>query len=76
MPPPDTTTPGAIKQRRYRDRRKKGKMVIPLEVGWDDLDCLESAGLIGPYETNKGAINGAVRKALDEWKNGNIKRYG
>lgn len=60
--------PSAIRKRRERDRIKRGVMLVTLEVCRNDLDSLESAGLIGSFETDTDVINNAVRKALDEWR--------
>ena len=68
MPPNDSTA--AERQRRRRDRAQRGVKLVHLEITGDDLDALNDAGLVAWNESDSEKLAGAVRTALDEWRDG------
>lgn len=57
-------TTAAIRQHRRRERVKRGAMVIPVEVTFDDADALIEAGWLGAWDDrNPVAIAAALRLA-------------
>ena len=58
----------AKRQRRRRDRARRGVRVVGIEITWDDLDAFDTAGLLAWNENDPGEIADAVRIVLDEWR--------
>ena len=55
-------TDAACRQRRYRQRQKLGRYVIPVEVDDADIECLMDAGLLKDREArDRNGIAGAIR---------------
>ncbi len=62
-----TPTPGALKQRRYRERRKRGLCVVPLEVSEAEIDHLVRSGLLDPVDASDlEKVAKAIRSAMHE----------
>ena len=57
----------AERQARYRERRRQGKMVVPVEIEVANLDALCRAGLVVDGETDPAEIGFGVRAILDAW---------
>lgn len=60
MPSHQAMTPKE-RMRRHRARRKAGRMVIPVEIGWDELDTLQARGLLSEDESDPAEIAKAVQ---------------
>ena len=60
----------AERMRRYRDRRKQGRMVVPVEVGPEDLNLLTTKGLLRDDEIQNpeaiAAVADDLRADLDQ----------
>ena len=62
-----TLSPGAMKQRRYRERRKRGLCVVPLEVSEAEIDDLVRSGLLDPLDaSDPEKLAEAIRSAVHE----------
>ena len=62
-----TLSPGAMKQRRYRERRKRGLCVVPLEVSEAEIDDLVRSGLLDPLDAcDPEKLAEAIRSAMHE----------
>jgi hypothetical protein len=58
----------ALRQRRFRERRRKGIAVIPVEIGADVYNGLEIAGLCRMEDcSDSKAVSIALSKALKDW---------
>jgi hypothetical protein len=55
----------ADRQRRYRDRVRRGALCVTMEIGWSDLDALGVLGLLDSDEADPVKISGAIRAHLD-----------
>ena len=53
---------------RWRDRQRRGVVVVPVEILWDDLDAMNDAGLVAWNEQDRNEIGLAVRHIVDEWR--------
>lgn len=62
------------RQRRRRDRIRRGARVVGVEITWDDLDAFDTAGLLTWNENEPGEIAGAVRTVLNEWRDRPLRR--
>lgn len=53
------------RQRRYRTRRRKDRLVVRVELGRDEVDALVSAKLLPAWDDgNRAAIGAALREAV------------
>ena len=58
----------AARVRRCRQRARRGKVVLPIEVEIDRLCAvLQAAGLLGNNDDDKQAVIGAFERAIDLW---------
>ena len=65
--PSRSSTRGALKQRRYRERRKRGLCVVPLEVSEAEIDHLVRSGLLDPLDaSDPEKLATAIRSAMHE----------
>ena len=62
----DATSPtsSADRARRYRGRKKEGRIVVPVEVGPEDLNALIENFLLEPKEADRGGIGRSVELIL------------
>jgi hypothetical protein len=58
-------TPGRERSEAYRERRRYGRLLVPIEVGPLQMAGLERLGLLGVGERDKGALSRAVMRYLD-----------
>ncbi len=56
----------ADRMRRHRERRRRGAVVIRLEIDWDDMDALARRELLEENENDPAEIAKAVRAYLNE----------
>ncbi len=57
----------AERQRRYRERRKRGLCVVPLEVSEAEIDHLVRSGLLDPLDaSDPEKLATAIRSAMHE----------
>jgi hypothetical protein len=60
-----SSSPGAIRMRRSRERRRNGVRIIPIEVKDSGIEILASKGYLRPEERdNPEAIRRALGKIL------------
>ena len=63
-------TPGAVRQRRLRARRKNGWIrVVPIEIGAVDSVALKCAGYLRQDESARTDLPKALRRLLDSVRN-------
>ncbi len=63
----NTPKPDALRQRRLRERRRRGAKIISVEVDADLLENLERLGLIDAAEVaDPGALSFALSMLLSE----------
>ena len=57
----------AERMRRYRMRQQRGKRIIRVQIGPDEIDALVSRGLLGPGDReDASAIEFAMSAFIDE----------
>lgn len=57
----------ADRQRRVRARRRRGRMVLPVEIDGEVLDALARSGLTREYEADRAKLAEAVATAIKQW---------
>ena len=63
--PPAPPTPGALRMRRYRDRRKRGGLLLEIELGPAALDDLVVLRWLDPAKRQDAdAVSAAVIRSL------------
>ena len=66
--PSRSSTPGALKQRRYRERRRLRRCVVSLEIGESEIDSLIRRGLLDPLNaSDHKKLAEAIRQCMKGW---------
>lgn len=56
----------AERQRRYRERRRRHEIIVPVTIGEDEFEILHRFNLLDDNETEPEVIAGAVRLFMRE----------
>ena len=66
-PPSLAPSPGAKRQRRLRERRRRGARIVAVEIDIDLLEILEELGLVDPDQADDpGGLAFALLMLLEE----------
>ncbi len=65
----------AARQRRYRERRRRDVVVVPVELGQQHLDVLVERGLLASDADDSAATGCAVTKLLDSLASLSAEKY-